>query len=58
MTIFYSIKSADRKLTLLLIFEIQFLLEYLTYDINLNCIRLQLISAFRKAMIRVDTITI
>ena len=43
MTYFYSLQNADRKLTLLLIFEIQFLLEYLRYDTNLNCIELQLI---------------
>ena len=58
MTIFYSLQSADRKFTLLLIFEIQFLLEYLTYDIDLNCITLQLIVAFRKPMIHVGMIKI
>ena len=58
MTIFYSLQSADRKFRLLLIFEIQFLLEYFTYDIDLNCFGLQLISAFRKSMIHVGTIKI
>ena len=58
MTIFYSLQSADRKLTLLLIFEIQFLLEYLTYDTNLNYIRLLLICTFRKSMIHIGTIKI
>ena len=58
MTIFYSLQSADRNLTLFLIFENHFLLEYLTYDTHLNGIGLLLISTFWKAMIHIGTLKI